>query len=136
MPSAKSLLLLAGDGIGPEVMAEVKRLLAFFARTGIATFDMEEGLIVACCYDAHKAPVTDETVAKAHAADAVILGACGGPKWDNVPYGVRREAALLRLRRDLGLFANTRPAISYRALADASSLKREVVEGLDIIILR
>jgi 3-isopropylmalate dehydrogenase len=136
MPSAKKLLLLAGDGIGPEVMAEVKRLLAFFARTGITAFDIEEGLIGGCCYDAHKVPVTDETVAKAHAADAVILGACGGPKWDNVPYDVRPEAGLLRLRKDLGLFANIRPAISYPALADASSLKREVVEGLDIIILR
>ncbi|HEV2978427.1 MAG TPA: isocitrate/isopropylmalate family dehydrogenase, partial [Casimicrobiaceae bacterium] len=136
MPSAKKLLLLAGDGIGPEVMAEVKRLLAFFARTGIAAFDIEEGLIGGCCYDAHKVPVTDETVAKAHVADAVILGACGGPKWDNVPYDVRPEAGLLRLRKDLGLFANIRPAISYPALADASSLKREVVEGLDIIILR
>jgi len=136
MPSAKKLLLLAGDGIGPEVMAEVKRLLAFFARTGIAKFDVEEALIGGCCYDAHKVVVTNETVAKAHAADAVILGACGGPKWDNVPYDVRPEAGLLRLRKDLGLFANIRPAISYPALADASSLKREVVEGLDIIILR
>src|SRR4029077_2150091 len=109
MPSAKSLLLLAGDGIGPEVMAEVKRLLAFFARTGIATFDMEEGLIVACCYDAHKAPVTDETVAKAHAADAVILGACGGPKWDNVPYDVRPQAGLAGPGEGPGGFPQIRP---------------------------
>ena len=136
MASAKKLLLLAGDGIGPEVMAEVKRLLAFFAKTGIAKFDTEEALIGGCCYDAHKVAVTDETMAKAHAADAIIFGACGGPKWDNVPYDVRPEAGLLRLRKELGLFANIRPAISYPALADASSLKREVVEGLDIIILR
>jgi 3-isopropylmalate dehydrogenase len=136
MPSAKKLLLLAGDGIGPEVMAEVKRLLVFFAKAGIAKFDTEEALIGGGCYDAHKVAVTDETVAKAAAADAVIFGACGGPKWDSVPYDVRPEAGLLRLRKDLGLFANIRPAISYPALADASSLKRDVVEGLDIIILR
>ena len=135
MPSFK-LLLLPGDGIGPEVMAEVKRLLGFFAKSGIATFDTEEGLVGGCCYDLHKVAITEETMAKAHAADAIIFGACGGPKWDNVPYDARPEAGLLRLRKDLGLFANIRPAIVYPALADASSLKREAVEGLDIIILR
>src|SRR5580693_7407759 len=134
--ASHKLLLLPGDGIGPEVMAEVKRLLGFFAKSGIATFETEEGLVGGCCYDAHKVAVTNETVAKAHAADAVILGAVGGPKWDNVPYDVRPEAGLLRLRKDLGLFANIRPAICYPALAESSSLKREVVEGLDIIILR
>jgi 3-isopropylmalate dehydrogenase len=130
------LLLLPGDGIGPEVMAEVKRLLAFYAEKGIASFAVEEGLVGGCCYDAHKVAITEETMAKAKAADAVIFGACGGPKWDNVPYDVRPEAGLLRLRKDLGLFANIRPAICYPALAESSSLKREVVEGLDIIILR
>jgi 3-isopropylmalate dehydrogenase len=130
------LLLLPGDGIGPEVMAEVKRLLAFYAEKGIAGFAIEEGLVGGCCYDAHKVAITEETMAKAKAADAVIFGACGGPKWDNVPYDVRPEAGLLRLRKDLGLFANIRPAICYPALAESSSLKREVVEGLDIIILR
>ena len=136
MSSAKKLLLLAGDGIGPEVMAEVKRLLGFFAKSGIAAFAIEEGLVGGCCYDRHKVAITEETMVKAHAADAIILGACGGPKWDNVPYDVRPEAGLLRLRKELGLFANIRPAVCYPALADASSLKREVVEGLDIIILR
>jgi 3-isopropylmalate dehydrogenase len=130
------LLLLPGDGIGPEVMAEVKRLLGFLAKAGIATFETEEALVGGCCYDAHKVSITEETMTKAHAADAVIFGAVGGPKWDNVPYDVRPEAGLLRLRKDLGLFANIRPAICYPALADSSSLKREVVEGLDIIILR
>jgi 3-isopropylmalate dehydrogenase len=130
------LLLLPGDGIGPEVMAEVKRLLGFLAKAGIATFETEEGLVGGSCYDAHKLSITEETVAEAHAADAVIFGAVGGPKWDSVPYDVRPEAGLLRLRKDLGLFANIRPAICYPALADSSSLKREVVEGLDIIILR
>jgi 3-isopropylmalate dehydrogenase len=130
------LLLLPGDGIGPEVMAEVKRLLGFLAKAGIATFETEEGLVGGSCYDTHKVSITEETMAKAHAADAVIFGAVGGPKWDSVPYDVRPEAGLLRLRKDLGLFANIRPAICYPALAESSSLKREVVEGLDIIILR
>src|ERR1700751_2328482 len=130
------LLLLAGDGIGPEVMAEVKRLLAFYAAKAIADFDIEEDLVGGAAYDAHELAITDATMAKAHAADAVIFGAVGGPKWDKVPFEVRPEAGLLRLRKDLGLFANIRPAIVYPALADASSLKREAVEGLDIIILR
>src|SRR5512139_2076035 len=131
-----NLLLLPGDGIGPEVMAEVKKLIAWMNARGTARFDTEEGLVGGACYDAHKVAITDETMAKAHAADAVIFGAVGGPKWDSVPYEVRPEAGLLRLRKELGLFANIRPAICYPALADASSLKREVVDGLDIIILR
>src|ERR1700752_3067590 len=130
------LLLLAGDGIGPEVMAEVKRLLAFYAAKGVADFDIEEDLVGGAAYDAHHLAITDATMAKAHAADAVIFGAVGGPKWDKVPFEARPEAGLLRLRKELGLFANIRPAIVYPALADASSLKREAVEGLDIIILR
>ncbi|MGC2123401.1 MAG: 3-isopropylmalate dehydrogenase [Xanthobacteraceae bacterium] len=135
MPSF-NLLLLAGDGIGPEVMAEVKRLLGYYAKHGIADFQIEEGLVGGACYDAHQAAITDATMAKAHAADAVIFGAVGGPKWDKVPFDARPEAGLLRLRKDLGLFANIRPAIVYPALADSSSLKREAVDGLDIIILR
>jgi len=135
MPTYK-LLLLPGDGIGPEVMAEVRRLLAFLGKKGIASFASEEGLVGGACYDAHKVSITEETMAKAKAADAVIFGAVGGPQWDKVPYDARPEAGLLRLRKELGLFANIRPAICYPALADSSSLKREVVEGLDIIILR
>ena len=119
-----NLLLLAGDGIGPEVMAEVKRLLAFYAKTGVADFRTEEGLVGGAAYDAHAVSITEETMAKAHACDAVIFGAVGGPKWDKVPFEARPEAGLLRLRKDLGLFANIRPAIVYPALADASSLKQ------------
>src|SRR5262245_62944320 len=130
------LLLLPGDGIGPEVMAEVKKLIAFFNDKGIARFETEEALVGGCAYDAHKVAVTDATMDKAQAADAVIFGAVGGPKWDKVAYDVRPEAGLLRLRKDLGLFANIRPAVTYPALADASSLKRELVEGLDVMILR
>ncbi|HKN10091.1 MAG TPA: 3-isopropylmalate dehydrogenase [Pseudomonadota bacterium] len=135
MPTYK-LLLLPGDGIGPEVMAEVKKLIAWMNARGSTRFDTDEELVGGACYDAHKVAIRDETMAKAHAADAVIFGAVGGPKWDKVGYDVRPEAGLLRLRKELGLFANIRPAICYPALADASSLKREVVDGLDIIILR
>jgi len=131
-----NLLLLSGDGIGPEVMAEVKRVIDFFNKKGPDKFSTEEALVGGGCYDAHGVAITDATMEKAKAADAVIFGAVGGPKWDKVPYDVRPEAGLLRLRKDLALFANIRPAIVYPALADSSSLKREVVEGLDIIILR
>jgi 3-isopropylmalate dehydrogenase len=131
-----NLLLLAGDGIGPEVMAEVKRLIAWMNAHGMGTFESEEGLVGGCAYDAHGVAITDETMARAQACDAVIFGAVGGQKWDKVPYDVRPEAGLLRLRKELGLFANIRPAICYPALAEASSLKREVIDGLDIIILR
>src|ERR1700746_2418550 len=130
------LLLLPGDGIGPEVTGEVKKLIAWMNGRGMGRFEIDEGLVGGAAYDAHGVAITEETMAKAHAADAVIFGAVGGPKWDAVPYDVRPEAGLLRLRKDLGLFANIRPAICYPALADSSSLKREVVEGLDIIILR
>jgi 3-isopropylmalate dehydrogenase len=131
-----NLLLLPGDGIGPEVMGEVKRVIDFFNKKGSEKFATEEALVGGCCYDAHKVAITDATMEKAKAADAVIFGAVGGPKWDKVPYDVRPEAGLLRLRKDLDLYANVRPAIVYPALAESSSLKREVVEGLDIIILR
>ena len=130
------LLLLPGDGIGPEVMAEVKKLIAWMNSHGMGTFETEEGLVGGSCYDAHQVSITDATMAKAHAADAVLFGAVGGPKWDAVPYDARPEAGLLRLRKDLALYANLRPAVTYPALADASALKRELVEGLDIIILR
>src|SRR6201992_1556681 len=130
------LLLLPGDGIGPEVMGEVKRLIAWINAQGIARFETEEGLVGAAAYDASKQSITDATMAQASAADAVIFGAVGGPKWDSVPYEARPAAGLLRLRKDLGLFANLRPAVCYPALADASSLKREAVEGLDIMIVR
>ena len=131
-----NLLLLAGDGIGPEVMAEVKKLIAWMGAHGMGTFEVEEGLVGGSCYDAHGVAVTDATMDLAHAADAVIFGAVGGPKWDGVPYDVRPEAGLLRLRKDLALFANLRPAVCYPPLADSSSLKREVVESLDIMIVR
>jgi 3-isopropylmalate dehydrogenase len=131
-----NLLLLPGDGIGPEVMGEVKKIIAWMNGHGMGTFDTEEGLVGGACYDARGVSVQDETVAKAKAADAVIFGAVGGPKWDKVPYEVRPEAGLLRLRKDLALFGNLRPAICYPALAASSSLKPEVVDGLDLVIVR
>ena len=130
------LLLLPGDGIGTEVMAEVKRLIDWLNTQGLAHFETEQGLVGGSAYDADKVAITDATMALAQASDAVIFGAVGGPKWDHVPYEVRPEAGLLRLRKDMALFANLRPAICYPALADASSLKREAVEGLDIMIVR
>src|SRR3954451_8061922 len=130
------LLLLPGDGIGPEVMAEVEKVAAALSGAGLAEFEFERGLVGGCAYDAHGQAISDADMALARDADAVLLGAVGGPKWADVPYDVRPEAGLLRLRKELSLFANIRPAICYPALADASSLKREVVDGLDIIILR
>ena len=131
-----NLLLLPGDGIGPEVMGEVERVLQRLRDQGHAQFATETDLVGGAAYDAHGVAIADATVGKALAADAVILGAVGGPKWDGVAYEVRPEAGLLRLRKDLELFANLRPAICYPALADASSLKRDLVEGLDIMIVR
>src|SRR5213082_623365 len=130
------LLLLPGDGIGPEVMAEVKRLIDWLNSQGLAHFETEQALVGGAAYEASKQAITDATMVSATSADAVIFGLVGGPKWDSVPYEVRPEAGLLRLRKDLALFANLRPAVCYPALADASSLKREAVEGLDIMIVR
>ena len=108
------LLLLPGDGIGPEVMAEVQRLFDWLNAQGIAHFETEQGLVGGSAYDASKQSITDATMAQAMAADAVIFGAVGGPKWDSVPYEARPEAGLLRLRKDLGLFANLRPALCFQ----------------------
>ena len=130
------IFLLPGDGIGPEVMTEVEKVAAFMGEAGLASFEFERGLVGGAAYDAHGASISEEHMALAQAADAVLFGAVGGPKWDAVPYDVRPEAGLLRLRKDLALFANLRPAICYPALADASSLKREIVEDLDIMIVR
>jgi 3-isopropylmalate dehydrogenase len=130
------LLLLPGDGIGPEVMAEAERIIGWVNQRGLAAIETETDLVGGCAYDQHGQAISNATMDRALAADAVMLGAVGGPKWEGVPYDQRPEAGLLRLRKDLELFANLRPAICYPALADASSLKRELVEGLDIMIVR
>ncbi|KZM50653.1 3-isopropylmalate dehydrogenase [Labrenzia sp. OB1] len=134
--ASQNLLLLPGDGIGPEIMPEVKKVIAWFNAKGGMSFETDEGLVGGSAYDAHGQSISEEDMAKAMAADAVIFGAVGGPKWDDVPYEVRPEAGLLRLRKDMQLFANLRPAICYPALADASSLKKDIIEGLDILIVR
>src|SRR6202522_2775046 len=130
------LLLFPGDGIGPEVMAELEEIIDHFNSEGVATFEIEKGLVGGGAYDTHGKAISDADMDLAQAADAIFLAAVGGPKWDGVPYDVRPEAGLLRLRKELGLYANLRPAICYPALASSSSLKAEVVEGLDIMIVR
>ncbi|MFD2238241.1 3-isopropylmalate dehydrogenase [Aureimonas populi] len=134
--TTRKLLLLPGDGIGPEAMAEVEKLIAAINEEAGAGFESERALVGGSAYDAHGAAISDADMTLAMDADAVLFGAVGGPKWDGVPYESRPEAGLLRLRKDMGLFANLRPAICYPALAEASSLKRELVDGLDILILR
>ena len=134
--SVHKLLLLPGDGIGPEITAEAEKVLALLNETGVARFETRTGLVGGAAYDVHEQAISEADMELARAADAVLLAAVGGPKWDGVPYEVRPEAGLLRLRKDLGLFANLRPAICYPALAEASSLKRELVDGLDIMIVR
>ncbi|MBE3639177.1 3-isopropylmalate dehydrogenase [Mangrovicoccus algicola] len=131
-----SLLILAGDGIGPEVMAEVRRVIGWFGDKRGLTFDVTEDLVGGAAYDAHGTPLTDETMAKAQSVDAVLLGAVGGPKYDALDFSVKPERGLLRLRKEMDLFANLRPAQCFDALADFSSLKKDVVAGLDIMIVR
>ena len=136
MPETKRLLILAGDGIGPEVMGEVRRVMDWLAQRRSVAFEVEDDRIGGAAYEAYGDPLTDDTVAKAKAADAVLLGAVGGPQWEDLPFDKRPERGLLRLRKDLGLFANLRPALVFDALAEASTLRAEVVAGLDIMIVR
>jgi 3-isopropylmalate dehydrogenase len=134
--ATRKLFLLPGDGIGPEALGEVRHIIAWMNEALGSGFELDEGLVGGSAYDAHGQSISDADMERAMAADAVLFGAVGGPKWDQVPYEVRPEAGLLRLRKDMALFANLRPAICYPALADSSSLKRELVEGLDILIVR
>ena len=132
----KKILILAGDCIGPEVMAQARRVLDWLNDRGAASFEVEGGLVGGASYDAHRTPLTDETIDMALAADAVLFGSIGGPQWDDVEYDLRPEKGLLRLRQSMGLFANLRPAIVFDALAGASSLKTDLVKGLDVMIVR
>ncbi|WP_422075460.1 3-isopropylmalate dehydrogenase [Tranquillimonas rosea] len=134
--STPSLLILPGDGIGPEVMAEVRKVIDWFGAARGMQFDVSEDLVGGAAYDAHGAPLSDETMERAQQADAVLLGAVGGPKYDQLDFSVKPERGLLRLRKEMDLFANLRPAQCFDALADFSSLKRDVVSGLDIMIVR
>jgi 3-isopropylmalate dehydrogenase len=130
------ILMLPGDGIGPEVMAEVRRVLEWFTEKRGLNFDVSEDYVGGIAYDHYGSPLADSTLDKAKNADAVLLGAVGGPKWAALTYDKRPEQGLLSLRKELDLFANIRPAIVFDALIDASSLKPEIVRGLDIVIVR
>ncbi len=130
------ILLLPGDGIGPEVMAETERVLNWLGQNRGLSFSVERALVGGAALDAEGEAVSEETMKLAHAADAVLFGAVGGPKWDNNPFDKKPERGLLRLRKDLELFANLRPAICFDALKDASTLRPDVVSGLDLLIIR
>ena len=132
----RKILLLPGDGIGQEVVAEVKKIIQWFNSKKSLDFDIDEDLVGGAAYDKHKNQITDEVFYKALESEAVILGAVGGPKYDNLEFSKRPERALLKLRKELKLFANLRPAICFKQLVDASSLKPEIVSGLDIMIVR
>ncbi|UWR15642.1 3-isopropylmalate dehydrogenase [Sulfitobacter sp. M368] len=131
-----TLLILAGDGIGPEVMAQVTRVIDWFGAKRDLTFDVEHDLVGGAAYDKHGTPLHDDTMARALEADAVLLGAVGGPKYDDLDFSVKPERGLLRLRKEMDLYSNLRPAQCFDALADFSSLKKDIVAGLDIMIVR
>ncbi|WP_158746815.1 3-isopropylmalate dehydrogenase [Acidisphaera sp. L21] len=136
MPANKKLLLLPGDGVGPEVMHEVRRVIDWMARRRRASFELAEDLVGGAAIDAHGSAISAATVARAKEADAVLFGSVGGPKWDTLGFDNRPEIAILTLRRELGLYANLRPAIVLDPLLDASTLKPDVVRGLDLMIVR
>jgi 3-isopropylmalate dehydrogenase len=134
--SNRKVLVLPGDGIGPEIMGEVMRVIEFFDRRRLASFEVSEGLVGGAAYEASGTPLTEETLAQAQASDAVLFGSVGGPKWETLPFELQPERGLLKLRKEMDLFANLRPALVFEALADASTLKRDLVAGLDIMIVR
>ena len=132
----RKILLLPGDGVGPEVVAEVKKVIQWLNSKKSLDFEVDEDLIGGAAYEKHKNPITDEVFYKALESEVVILGAVGGPKWDNLEFSKKPERGLLKLRKELKLFANLRPAICFKQLVEASSLKPEIVSGLDIMIVR
>jgi 3-isopropylmalate dehydrogenase len=134
--AVRKILILPGDGIGPEVMREARRVLDWLERRRGLHFELEEDLVGGASIDARGTPLSDDTLALAKAADAILFGAVGGPAWDGLGFDKRPELAILGLRKELGLFANLRPAVVYDPLVAASTLKAEVVQGLDIMIVR
>jgi 3-isopropylmalate dehydrogenase len=134
--SVRKILILPGDGIGPEVMREARRVLDWLERRRGLQFDLEEDLVGGAAIDGRGTPLADSTLALAKAADAVLFGAVGGPAWEGLAFDKRPELAILGLRKELGLFANLRPAVVYDPLVSASSLKPDIVQGLDIMIVR
>ncbi len=131
-----TLTVLPGDGIGPEIMAEVHKVIRWLEDNAGISFTLHEDDIGGAAYERYGVPLADETLGKCRTSDAVIMGSVGGPQWDNADYDKRPEAGLLRLRKEMGLFANLRPALVFDALINASSLKPEIVKGLDILIVR
>ena len=134
--STKNILLIPGDGIGPEVVGQAKKIIDFFSNNSDKKFNLDEALLGGVAYDQTGTPFPAETLAKAKQSDAILLGAVGGPKWEGLEYRHRPERGLLGIRKELELFANLRPATVFAALADSSTLKPEVVSGLDIMIVR
>lgn len=132
----KNILLIEGDGIGPEVVGQTKKIIEFFNENSDKKFTTSNALLGGVAYDATGTPFPEETLRLAKESDAVLLGAVGGPKWESLDYSVRPERGLLGIRKELGLFANLRPAKVFNALVDSSTLKKEIVEGLDIMIVR
>jgi 3-isopropylmalate dehydrogenase len=130
------ILILPGDGVGPEVTQQARRVLEAAASASGIELAFEEGLIGGASIDAHGTPLADEVIARARDCRAVLLGAVGGPRWDDMPVDTRPEKGLLRIRKELGLFANLRPASVFPALADASTLKPEIVRGIDLLVVR
>jgi 3-isopropylmalate dehydrogenase len=136
MPANKKLLILPGDGIGPEVMREVRRVIDWMDRRRMVTFDVTEDLVGGAAIDARKTPITDATMQAAKDADAILFGSVGGPKWDGLGFDLRPELAILRLRKELDIFANLRPAIVFDPLVEASTLKPDIIRGLNLMIVR
>ncbi len=136
MAANRKLLILPGDGIGVEAMHQVRRVIAWMEKRRAVSFEVTEDLVGGAAYEVHGTPITDETMEKALATDAVLFGAIGGPKWDDLPFELRPERSLLRLRKEMDLFANLRPAMCFEAMAGGSSLKTELVTGLDLMIVR
>ena len=131
-----SLLILPGDGIGPEIMVETRKVIDFFVEKKGLSFDIHHDVIGGAAYDKYGSPCDDRTMAKAQEVDAVLLGAVGGPKYDALDFSLKPERGLLRLRKEMDLYANLRPAQCFDALKDFSSLKPELIGGLDIMIVR
>ena len=136
MASNRNLLVLPGDGIGPEVMNEVRKIIAWMGRKRAVGFDIKEDVVGGAALDKHGVPLSDAAMKTALEADAVLFGSVGGPKWETLPFALRPERGLLRLRKEMDLFANLRPALVFDALIGASTLKPEVIQGLDIMIIR
>ncbi len=136
MNQKTNILLLPGDGIGPEVCQSVKQVINCLNNNAYIDFSVDEDLVGGCSYEKHKTPITEQVISKAKASDGVLLGSVGAPKYENLPFDLRPERGLLKLRKELDLYANIRPAKVFNSLTDASSLKQDIVKNMDIVVLR